>query len=324
MKTIESIFNEMTHKERITESSITDAMTGVLNKGAPAKVMQDICDSGQGMILLLDLDSFQSVNDVYGLPMGDKVLVLFAELIKSVTGDNDIVGKVGGDKFIIFFDGLTDPYTIKDKTEYLCNGILEAAKKLLGEDMNIPLGCSGGALYVNGTGESYKVLLAKADSALYRIKQNGKHGCCVYENTENAASESSMIGLDNLRAVFGEEVTKRGAIVADKDDFRVIYQFLMRFVKNSNWDIHMALFTLSEGTEDIDYADRFVEITAPRLRSSDVVFKYNEDQVIMLIMMVRNEDHTIPIHRAMDAWESEGLSDVSVSYVVGSLNEEEA
>ena len=163
MKTIESIFEELEEKEGLTVESLVDPLTGLLNKGATKKVMQKLVKTERGMILLLNLDSFKAVNDIYGLERGDKILVLFAELIKSVTGETDIVGRVGGDEFIIFFDGLTDPYAIKDKTEYLCLGILEAAKQYLGMNMDIPLGCSGGALYVNGTGESYKELFAKDD-----------------------------------------------------------------------------------------------------------------------------------------------------------------
>ena len=70
---------------------------------------------------------------------------------------------MGGDEFVAFLKNVTDERILKTKTVYLNEEILNYAKKLLGESMNIPLGASLGAVFVPDEGRDFQSLYKKAD-----------------------------------------------------------------------------------------------------------------------------------------------------------------
>ena len=69
--------------------------------------------------MVIDLDNFKLVNDVFGHEMGDKVLVRFADLIRSCIRDDDFVGRIGGDEFVTFIKGATNEMAVAEKAKYL-------------------------------------------------------------------------------------------------------------------------------------------------------------------------------------------------------------
>ena len=88
--------------KNLDQASRTDAMTGLLNKGAAEKdVDQAMSPDSHGTFLMLDLDSFKLINDLHGHDAGDKVLIKFAELLREITRPDDIIGRIGCDEFTI-------------------------------------------------------------------------------------------------------------------------------------------------------------------------------------------------------------------------------
>ena len=59
-----------------------------------------------GALLLLDLDGFKSINDLYGHDAGDTVLIATAKRLQSITRAEDVVGRLGGDEFVVLIDHL--------------------------------------------------------------------------------------------------------------------------------------------------------------------------------------------------------------------------
>ena len=137
--------------------------------------------------MMIDLDSFKPVNDIYGHAMGDKVLIRFAEIIRSSIRATDIAGRIGGDEFVVFCKSILDEDVIADKAAYINEQVLLSAKELMGQSMNIPLGASIGCAFAPDEGADFVNLYKKADKALYFVKQNGKLGYKVYRE-EKASS----------------------------------------------------------------------------------------------------------------------------------------
>ncbi|WP_029320415.1 diguanylate cyclase domain-containing protein [Butyrivibrio sp. AE3004] len=321
IKRIERVLDNVDENRRLKAAAQIDAMTGLLNKAAAESVLNGICLKKKGTLLALDLDSFKLVNDLYGHDMGDRILIRFAELIKSVIRKEDIAGRIGGDEFIVFCENLTNQSVIAEKVEFLNNEINKSASEFVGKDIEIPLGCSGGAVEVPENGESYLKLFVKADSALYRTKQNGKHGCSFYEEESEKTSVSNVSSFDNLRIIFNERNMGRGALNADNDSFRTIYRFLNRFLSNYQWDIRMVMFTIVTDDENInEITDKFIELASTKLRGSDVILKFNKNQVIMLFMKVNDENYTIPILRVLGAWDKDGIPGVEITYEAESID----
>ena len=120
-------------------------------------------------ILMLDIDHFKKVNDTHGHPGGDIVLVECARRLQSIARDDDVLGRWGGEEFIIIA-----PQTDLDGAlalgERVRAAIAENPIDLSDQKIaiTVSVGCAAAI-------EPVKSLVAKADSALYRSKAEGRN-----------------------------------------------------------------------------------------------------------------------------------------------------
>ena len=102
---LKRVFNILQNVEQIQglqKAATTDPMTGLLNKASSQEEIDLLVKTTPGALMMIDLDSFKPVNDIYGHAMGDKVLIRFAEIIRSSIRATDIAGRIGGDEFVVF------------------------------------------------------------------------------------------------------------------------------------------------------------------------------------------------------------------------------
>ena len=260
----------------------TDAMTGLLNKGAIHKQMPAICQNETGILIMIDLDSFKLVNDLYGHDMGDRILIRFAQLIKEAVKDGDITGRLGGDEFMAFIKNTVDEEDVDYICQYLNKGIVKSAKEFMGEDMNIPLGASLGAVRVPMEGRDFDELFRHADKALYLVKQNGKHGYALYqksnEDQENAEDKKSHKDLAEIKQIIGERNEGKGAYSVNFERLQVIYRYLSRNNRVTMTESGFARITpeTADGSKITDQQKEGLEdALLVNLRRNDVVSFYS-------------------------------------------------
>ncbi len=161
-------------KKSIIELDIqarTDPLTEILNRrGFRAEL--DRTD-GSGIFLLLDLDNFKSINNIYGHIAGDEVLKKVAAGLTSELRRGDLVARIGGDEFAVWLPA---------PAEITVDDIRHVAKRILG---NIPfstwnIGISGGFVLKPIPANSFDELYANADSALRNAKLNGRFTLCRF------------------------------------------------------------------------------------------------------------------------------------------------
>ncbi|MFN3921765.1 MAG: GGDEF domain-containing protein, partial [Caldimicrobium sp.] len=121
-------------------------------------------------LILLDIDNFKLINDIYGHAKGDEVLVKVAQILKDNLRASDLCGRWGGEEFLILL-----------RSANLFQGLNKAEKlRELIAKLNIPpiesITASFGVAEYNSP-ESYEETLRRADLALYRAKSQGKN--CV-------------------------------------------------------------------------------------------------------------------------------------------------
>ncbi|MBR1628708.1 MAG: diguanylate cyclase [Lachnospiraceae bacterium] len=299
-----------------TKEANTDAMTGLLNKAASeAAISKEIAET-DGMLIMIDLDSFKLVNDLYGHDMGDKILIRFAELLRSVLREGDIPGRVGGDEFVAFCRHVNDREVLQQKCDVLNAEILKSAKEYMGEDMAIPLGVSMGAVCVPDYGNDFEDLRKKADAALYLVKQEGKHGCSMYANEDDKAVLQGADDINELQMVYGERNIQKGAVLVGGETFRSIYRYLVRFAINYPVEIRFVSFEI-EGEQAVDLneiTEEFAKLSSSVLRISDVVVCHSPGRVLMLLPKADGENWTVPVNRVLETWKSEGKANVEISY----------
>ena len=124
-------------------------------------------------ILLIDLDGFKSINDLYGHNIGDQVLVAVAKSLKECCGSNRIVGRLGGDEFII---ALT--YNSVDEIMMLAERSLSDIAGTTANHGKIT--ASIGICCCPQDAQDLSHAKSLADSAMYTAKKQGKNRYCFY------------------------------------------------------------------------------------------------------------------------------------------------
>ena len=322
--------NVIRHVDRIRGLQIaaeTDPMTGLLNKANSQKVLTRMCARSTGVLMMVDLDSFKLVNDLYGHAMGDKILIRFADILRSVIRTSDVAGRMGGDEFIVFCQDVTEESLVKDKARQINDQIFAAAKEYMGEDMNIPLGASVGAVEVPKEGTDFHELFEKADKALYEVKQNGKHGCALYHSAMSRASGEAAHGpgtsVENLRVILEERNRQPGAFQMGFENFRCVYRYLIRCIENYHRPMELIHFAVeldkADGRDLERVSDAFREAMAKSLRRSDIYMESGKGRYLVLLSEMRGENEDVIISRVMSNWEKSGVgtrADISYESLV--------
>ena len=176
------------HEEKLKEMELKlradrDQLTGLLNKAATEKLIRKILEQytdGRmtGAFMMLDADSFKSINDNYGHMTGDRVLSKIGEVLTKNFKGGDVAGRVGGDEFMVFMHNIReagDACTLAQKVEDLVMHAFD------GEDFGDKVSLSIGISICPKDGADFETLFSNADKALYKVKKKGKATYGVYE-----------------------------------------------------------------------------------------------------------------------------------------------
>ncbi|MCJ2089609.1 EAL domain-containing protein [Methylobacterium sp. E-005] len=146
-----------------------DDLTGILNRGGFIQQAEERLQAAPISLLLLDLDGFKLVNDVYGHKAGDRVLIEVARRISAELPEDSLAARLGGDEFAVLYD----PIAAGVPPERLAARLVAAvAQPLDGFDAG-RIGVSIGVH--SGREPSLTEMLSCADAALYAAKAAGRN-----------------------------------------------------------------------------------------------------------------------------------------------------
>lgn len=305
LRRIDNIMRQLDNLDQLKGLQLvakTDPMTGLLNKSFAQKTLTELCRKATGTLMMIDLDSFKLVNDLFGHEMGDRVLIRFAEILRSVIRSSDVAGRMGGDEFIAFCHDFGDESLVAARSEKINRELLSSAKEYMGEDMNIPLGASIGAVVIPNEGTEFAELYKKADKALYHVKKNGKHGYAFYRDhaLRRLSHEENDASLAELHNILGERNRQKGAYELDFESFRALYRFLVRSMESSPYDAELALFSF-DAAAPTDAVELFGSYLRQTLRRSDTYTK-NGFQYIVLLPKAGADHGESVIRRIISGW----------------------
>ena len=162
------------NREKLEKSATTDPLTGLKNKMTMEREIREYMEQNpddRGLMFLLDLDNFKTINDTKGHAFGDQVLKEFSFRLSSYFRAADLVGRIGGDEFMVFCPHFSDEAAIAYKIESLENF---AKTFSVGTVMIQKVSCSIGLAYYPKDGAEFETLYKAADQAMYRSKKGGK------------------------------------------------------------------------------------------------------------------------------------------------------
>ena len=308
LRRVSNILKTVGEIQDLKKTSSTDKLTGLFNKGSAEEELKKICKKSHGSLMMIDLDSFKLVNDLHGHAMGDKILIAFADILRAAMRSTDFIGRMGGDEFVAFCHGVSEESAIAAKTQFINEKITEAAKKLMGEDMNIPLGASIGCVLVPQAGTDFVELYKKADKALYIVKQNGKHGYNIFSEDAPEENVETVVTLAQIEMILSERNKEAGAYILPFESFRNIYRFLKRTRAGYGKTICIVLLALKRTNDGekipLKHAgEKFVECLHNTLRRGDVISQNGSNQFLVLLTNTDgHHDVTRALARVFENW----------------------
>jgi diguanylate cyclase (GGDEF)-like protein len=173
-------------EQRARDLAYLDEVTGLYNR----RYMRENFErhhaeaETKSVLLVIDLDHFKKVNDLYGHEVGDELLVISAQRLRSCCPDDACCIRLGGDEFAVL---LLDVSKYKPGSKALAAKLIEQLKepvRLANTDI-----CIGASIGISGSERDHPDLssiLRRADLAMYEAKRMGGNRCVTFDTTMEA------------------------------------------------------------------------------------------------------------------------------------------
>jgi diguanylate cyclase (GGDEF)-like protein/PAS domain S-box-containing protein len=165
------------HEDQLEHQATHDPLTGLANRKLFDELLVRAVFRAERSrraiaVLYMDLDGFKDVNDVFGHQAGDRVLSETSRRLESVIRPGDMVARMGGDEFVVLCENLATP----DDAEKIATRIVQAVGKPIPVASGVATVTASVGIALGSLGESAASIVARADEAMYRTKQDGKAG----------------------------------------------------------------------------------------------------------------------------------------------------
>jgi diguanylate cyclase (GGDEF)-like protein len=178
--------------DRLARQASSDPLTGIANRRAfydrlRAEVARAQRYGRHLSLVIMDIDHFKAVNDRHGHQAGDRVLVLFTQLLSAHCRDGELVARIGGEEFA----------WLMPETDH--HGAYIAAERFRNAVDKTPFGDAGEVTLSAGVcsteqGRDADALVREADHALYWAKGSGRNMTCLYTDEARAALANDKPG----------------------------------------------------------------------------------------------------------------------------------
>jgi diguanylate cyclase (GGDEF)-like protein/PAS domain S-box-containing protein len=218
---IEDITEARVAEEQLRHHALHDSLTSMPNRTlifdrldqAMARARRSAGSIG---VIVLDVDHFKEVNDNYGHPAGDQLLIAIARSLEGVLRDSDSAGRLGGDEFVVVCENVCTQTELEEIAERLRIAVRTplqiGCRTLL---PSISLGCT----LTDGAGTVDQVI-SEADAALYRAKAAGRGRHVMFDEEMRQTSQAQL----ELRAQL--------ELALANNEFRLHYQPIVELASN--------------------------------------------------------------------------------------------
>ncbi|MFJ2409131.1 GGDEF domain-containing protein [Pseudomonas sp. NPDC087814] len=171
-------------EEQIARLAARDPLTALYNRRAlemrAPSLLSEASQARPGALLLIDIDNFKLINDLYGHTAGDRLLVALSEMIRAQLPDDSLAARLGGDEFVILLND-TSNARIVALGSALREQFHQAASQAFATPEAVTL--SIGASLFDTPPASLAALIEQGDAALYESKRGGRNRIRLVDRT---------------------------------------------------------------------------------------------------------------------------------------------
>ncbi len=172
-------------EQQLHHTAFHDKLTGAANRALFLDRLTHVIDRAHRFgesyaIFMMDIDNFKSINDSYGHPVGDKLLVAFAERIQHELRPVDTCARFGGDEFTLLIEETATDEVVRHLADRILAGLrpqfsIDGYEFHVGSSIGIAMGTA------HSNYSSTEQVLKHADLALYEAKKQGKGRYVVFD-----------------------------------------------------------------------------------------------------------------------------------------------
>lgn len=175
-----NIHEKKTQHDELIFIASHDVLTGLPNKLWFIDYFSGVIkENKKGFLILMDIDNFKYINDVFGHPVGDTVLRLLSKNIINL-GKDYTIAKFGGDEFVCCISG--EEKNLKEAYDNILEIITTPIQY---KDQEFILGISSGIVEFNSEPKDVHDYIKKAEIAMYKAKELGKNNWVIFDEKMN-------------------------------------------------------------------------------------------------------------------------------------------
>ena len=165
-------------------------------------------------LFFFDMDGFKQINDAFGRPFGDRLLVEVSIRVQAIIRAHDTFARIGGDEFVLLASA-SDPADAARLAEKVSATIREPME-ISGQECRVSASM-GIALYDNGVFDR-QTLLKNAEAAMYHAKSLGRDVYCFFDDSMNEDAQEQMQAA--ARSASGPGARRAGAFIISPKSMR--------------------------------------------------------------------------------------------------------
>ncbi len=230
---IQDITSSMLEKKRIEYERDYDSTTGLLNRHAYYRKIEDLFRHRNDLkitaFIMLDLDNLKYVNDTYGHDFGDDYIKTAANSLKNFQRYGGIVSRLSGDEFNICLTGFSSKEEVRKIIQEVRSQLLNSYC-LLADGTHFKIRASAGISWYPDDADSYEMLVKYADFAMYTIKHSTKGEIAEFDISSYAKDAVLLNGVEEMNRIIDECRVRYAfhSIVSAKTGELYGYEALMR------------------------------------------------------------------------------------------------
>ncbi len=184
----------LAEKERLTGMGLIDHLSQLSNRRHFDLRLKELFDTARthanSSVLIIDVDHFKQINDRHGHDAGDSMIVQFAALLRANVRHTDVLARLGGDEFCIIYT-----YIPLDQATELAERLRRALPRQveLKPGVHHDLRWTGGLSAFHDSDTKPDDVLRRADQALLRAKEAGRHRTMVYHPDTGLSGAPSIV-----------------------------------------------------------------------------------------------------------------------------------
>ncbi len=181
-------------EKRMARLAARDPLTALYNRRAlemrGQRLLENVSQARPGALLLMDVDNFKLVNDLYGHSAGDRLLVALSEIIRGALPNGSLAARLGGDEFVVLLSDTSSEHLLA-----VGSTLREAFHATASATFSTPqpVTLSIGASLFSQPPSSLAELIERSDAALYESKRGGRNRIQLVDQSVNASDPLQIL-----------------------------------------------------------------------------------------------------------------------------------